>query len=314
MRVIITGGTGLIGRALAADFIQDGHEVVALSRDPARATRLPAGVRVAGWDGRTAAGWGNFADGADAIINLAGERVAGPNPFAHRWTAERKRRICESRRNAGLAVTAAVEVAAHKPGVVVQVSGSDYYAPTGFVATESTPPGDGFLSHICADCWEPPTAPVEALGVRRVIVRMGPVLDAKDGALPPMLLQSRLFVGGPLGSGKQWFPWVHLADVVAAFRFLIDTPEARGPFNLNAPNPVRNAQLMQTIGRVLGRPSSMRVPAFAMRLLFGEMADTLLQGPRPMPARLQEIGFAFRFPELEPALRDLLGKPSGNSS
>ncbi|GAB4441757.1 MAG: TIGR01777 family oxidoreductase [Anaerolineae bacterium] len=308
MRVIITGGTGMIGQALAADLARDGHDVVVLTRDPARVRGMSARVRAVGWDGRTAQGWAAEVEGAGAIVNLAGQRVAGMNPFAYRWTDARRRAICESRRDPGLAVTAAVEAASEKPGVVVQVSGVDYYAPTGEIAREDSPPGDGFMSHICAVCWEPPTAPVEALGVRRVVARMGPVLHPGDGALPPLLLQSRLFVGGRLGSGRQWFSWVHIADVVAALRFLIDTPEARGVFNLCAPNPVRNAALSETIGRVLGRPSFMVVPAFAMRLLYGAMADTLLKGVRALPGRLQELGYRFKFPELEPALRDLLGR------
>lgn len=308
MRVIITGGSGMIGRALAGSLLRDGHDVIVLSRNPAARSGVLAGAQIQHWDARTADGWGHLAEGADAIVNLAGERVAGPNPFAYRWTEARKRRICESRRRAGEAVTQAVERAAHKPGVVVQISGTNYYPPTGKIATENTPPGDDFLARVCKDCWELPTAPVERMGVRRVIVRTGPVLDAHEGALPPMLLQTRLFVGGRIGSGRQWFPWVHRADVAAGIRFLIDTPEARGAFNLCAPNPLTNAQFAQTLARVLGRPAFVRVPAWAMRLLFGEMAVTLLQGPRAMPARLQEIGFAFRFPEAEAALRDLLGR------
>ena len=306
MRVVITGGTGLIGRALAADFAAGGHEVIVLSRDPSRVSGLPSGVRAEAWDARTAGGWGRLVEGAGAVVNLAGARVAGPNPFVYRWTEGRKRLICESRQNAGAAVTQAVEAAAQKPEVVVQVSGTNYYPPTGVIATEETPPGEDFLARVCVDCWERPTARVEDMGVRRVVVRVGPVLDAREGALPPLVLQHRLFAGGRLGSGRQWFPWVHRADVAAAMRFLIDTPEARGAFNVCAPNPVTNARFSQALGKVLGRPSLLRVPAFAMRLLLGEMADTLLLGPRVMPARLQEMGFAFRFPEVEAALRDLL--------
>lgn len=301
MRTIITGGTGLIGRALAANLIADGHEVIVLSRNPSGATGLPKGVRVEGWDALTAEGWGRLADGADAIVNLAGAGLADS-----RWTTERKRVIRDSRVNAGRAVVQAVEAAEKKPGVVVQSSGIGYYGPRGDEKiTEADTVGDDFLSRVCID-WEGSTAPLDNLGVRRPVIRTGPVLSTDGGSLPRMLLPFKLFVGGPIGGGRQWFSWIHIADEVRAVRFLMEHPEATGPFNLNAPTPVTNAEFGKTIGKVMNRPAILPTPSFALRLLFGEMSSVLLDGQRALPQRLLDLGFTFRFSEAEAALRDLL--------
>lgn len=303
-RVIITGGTGLIGRALAAELIAADYEVVVLSRNPQRAHGLPTGIRVEVWDGRTAQGWGPLADGAYAIVNLAGENLAGG-----RWTAERKQRIRRSRLDAGQAVVEAVRAAARKPAVVVQASGIGYYGPRGDEeVTEDFPPGSDFLGRLAVE-WEASTAPVEALGVRRVVIRTGVVLSREGGALPRLALPFRFFLGGPLGSGRQWTPWISIADQVGAIRFLVEHEEARGPYNLAAPHPVTNRELARALGRALRRPAYLPVPAFALRLLLGEMSAVLLTGQRAVPKRLLEAGFTFRFPRLEDALSDLLGWP-----
>ena len=259
------------------------------------------------WYGRSAKGWGHLADGAGAIINLAGERVAGASP-ALRWSEERKRRICQSRQQAGAAVVEAVAAAQVKPGVVVQMSGIDYYATGNTVTTEESPSGSGFLSHVVRDCWEESTAKLDELGVRRVVVRTAPVLGAASPIVGPIVLQHKLFVGGTLGNGKQWFPWVHLTDVVNVIRFLIDTPAAQGPFNLVAPEMVTNADLSKAVGRVLGRPSWLPAPAFAFKLAFGEMSVTLLEGVRAQPKRLSDLGYQFQFPTLEAALRESIAR------
>jgi hypothetical protein len=306
-RFIITGGTGTIGQALAFDLIADGHQVVVLSRNPEKGeASLPPGTRIVGWDAKTPKGWAEWIEGAAAIINLAGAKLADPNPFKFRWTEERKKMICESRLHAGQAVSQAVEAVKEKPKVVVQASGINYYPTGDDISTEESPPGEGFLPHICTDCWEISTKLVEDLGVRRVVIRTGPVLHPKSGPLPPMVLQSKFFIGGPLGNGRQWFSWIHLADVVAGIRFLIDDPKAKGSYNLCAPNPLTNGAFSKVLGRVLRRPSFLPVPAFVLKLLFGEMSSTLLQGVRAVPARLQSMGYSFRFPEAENALRDLL--------
>jgi len=306
MRVIITGGSGMIGRALARNLADDGHEVIVLSRAPERATRLPDRVRAERWDGRSADGWAAQADGADAIVNLAGENIAGSSLleiFFGRWTPERKRRILASRVDAGRAVVQAVERAARKPKVVIQSSGVGYYglgreAPQ----SENAPPGDSFQARVCVD-WEAATVPVESMGVRRVVFRSGVVLTPEAGILPLLLLPFRLFAGGRLASGKQWFPWVHLDDEVAAIRFAIENDQAHGIFNLTAPHQLRNVEAAAIIGRVLRRPAWLPIPAFALRLLLGEKHILVLDGQQAPPERLVGLGFRFRRPRLEDALR-----------
>lgn len=301
MRVIITGGSGLIGRALSADLARNGNEVIILSRRPERIIGLPAGVRAERWDGCTAEGWPSLADGADAIVNLAGENIS-----SGRWTGERKRAILQSRLNAGRAVVQAVEAAANKPGAVIQSSGIGYYGPHGDEeVTEETPPGHDFLAGLATD-WESSTASLEALGVRRAVIRTGVVLSTEGGALPRMLSPVRFLVGGRLGSGQQWFPWIHMADEVGAIRFLIENKAARGPFNLTAPVPLTNAGFSRMLEKQLRRPSLMLTPAFLLSLLFGEMATVLLDGQRAIPKRLLQMGFTFKFHEIGLALRDLL--------
>jgi uncharacterized protein (TIGR01777 family) len=302
MRIIITGGTGLIGQALTNNLTTDGHEVIVLSRTPEKVTNLPDGAKSERWDGRTATGWGHLADGAKAIVNLAGESIAGG-----RWTAERKRGIRASRINAGQAVVEAVKVAENKPEVVIQSSAVGYYGPRGNEQiAEEAASGSDFLAQVCVD-WETSTAPVGDLGIRQVIVRSGLVLSSDGGALPRMMLPFKFFVGGSVGGGQQWLSWIHPADEVAAIRYLIDNENATGPFNLSAPNPLTNAEFGQVLGRVMERPAIMPTPGFAVRLVFGEMSTVVLTGQRAVPQRLQELGFTFQFPEAEAALRDVLG-------
>ncbi len=309
MRYIITGGSGIIGSQLSKELHADGHEVIVLSRDPSR-YQWPAGIQGVQWDGKTAQGWGHWADGAFAIINLAGETISGtgPIPLPGTWAKERKQRIKQSRRDAGQAVVAAVEAAAVKPEVVFQISGIDYYPSGDELVTEESERGQQFLAEVVADYWEPPTEPVEQMGVRRVIARTAPLLHPQTGPLPASLLQFKLFAGGRLGSGRQWFSWIHAEDAVRAIRFLTDTEAATGVYNVSSPNPVTNTEFTRLLGRVMGRPSILPVPEFALKLLLGEISVMVLEG-RPVSAeKLQGLGFTFRFPELEGALRDILGK------
>ncbi len=308
MRILITGGAGFLGSALATNLAADGHEVIILTRNPDQAgPKLPTGTRPARWDGRTAEGWGQLADGAGAIINLAGESIAGANPVLGRWTAARKQAIHDSRINAGHAVVAAIRAAQQKPGVLVQASAVGYYGPrTDELVTEETPAGSDFLAGVCKD-WEAATAEVETLGVRRVIVRTGIPLGNKGGAFPPLRLIANLGSGGPMGSGQQWWPWLHLDDHIAAVRLLLES-DARGPYNVCSPNPARQADFFKVLGKVMHRPSFVPTPGFALRLIAGELADALLlTGQRQVPSRLQKSGFKFKYPELEGALRDLAG-------
>jgi hypothetical protein len=190
--------------------------------------------------------------------------------------------------------------------VVIQASAVGYYGPGGDEEIDETAsPGNDFLAKLCLD-WEAATAPIAGMGVRLATMRTGVVLSMKGGALPKHSLPFKMFVGGPVGSGKQWYPWIHIDDAVAGIRFLIETELAAGPINLTAPNPVTNAQFGRTIGKVMGRPAFMPAPAFAMKLLFGEMSTVLLDGQRVIPKALQDLGFTFKFPDVESALRDLL--------
>ena len=299
-RIIITGGTGLIGQALSGLLAASGYDVVVLSRDPASASDIPPGVRVAGWDARTSQGWIGLANGALAIVNLAGASLR------RWWTAGNKRLIRESRLRVGRAVVDAVERASTKPQVVIQASGTGAYGPRGDeIITEEADFGDGFLGRT-AKAWEASTAAVEEHGVRRAVIRSGVVLSTEGGAFPLLALPHRLFVGGPLGSGDQWLPWIHMEDEVRAIRFLIENEDAQGPFNLSAPNPVTNARFSRALGRVMGRPSYLRVPGFLVRLVLGEMSTVVLDGQCAVPQRLLDQGFTFRFSELKPALQDLL--------
>jgi uncharacterized protein (TIGR01777 family) len=312
MRVIITGGAGLIGRALTKELTQSGYEVLVLSRYPGKARYLPSNTQVVYWDGRSADGWGKMAEGAEAIVNLAGESIAGDSMLAlilNRWTAQRKRSILESRLNAGKAVVQAVQLAKQKPKVVIQASAVGYYGNRGEEElTEESVPAHDFLAQICSE-WEASTKQVEQLGVRRVIIRTGGVaLSTEGGAFPFMLLPFRLFAGGPLGNGKQWFSWIHIADEVRAIRFLIENPAAEGVFNLCAPNSTRNGEFSRILGKVLHRPSFLPVPGFALQLAFGEKAGLLTDSQKQVPKRLLELGFTFLFPDAESALQDLLVK------
>ncbi len=308
MRIVITGGTGFIGRALAKELAGAGYEVILLSRNPARATGLPAGVRAERWDGRTAAGWGGLVEGALAIVNLAGENLSGGTFPPARWTPERKALIRSSRLDAGAAVLEAVTAARAKPRVVIQASGIGHYGSREEeLLTEEDRPGDDFLARLTVE-WEASTALVTAQGVRHVSIRTGVVLSPDEGALKQLLLPFKLFVGGPMGSGRQGFSWIHPADEVGAIRFLIENERAHGPFNLCAPQPLTNAEFARVLGKVLGRPSWLRVPGFVLRLALGEVASMVLEGQKALPKKLLDLGFRFRFPDAESALRDLLGK------
>lgn len=307
-RVIITGGTGLIGRALADDLARAGRDVRVLSRDPVRGGAWPRpGVLVHGWDGRTAEGWAELADGAAAVVNLAGASIAGG-----RWTAERKARIRGSRVDAARAVVAAVESCRKPPRVVIQASAVGLYGPRGSEPIgEQEPPGDDFLARLVVE-HEGIVARVRENGVRLAAARTGVVLASHGGALPLMALPFRLFVGGPVGSGRQYVSWIHLADEVAALRWLIEDERAEGAFNLTAPSPVTNAEFGRALGRVLRRPSWLPAPGWALRAVMGEMSTVVLSGARVLPRRLTAMGFGFRFPDVDAALRDvLLPTPGG---
>ena len=307
MRFIITGGTGLIGRALTSSLAADGHEVIILGRNPARATGLPAGVRVEGWDGCTATGWGNLVEGTDGIINLASENIAGDSWLSIRWSKERKKRILDSRINAGNAVSEAIRFARKKPKVLIQPSAVGYYGTQNadIELTEDSPHGSDYLSQVC-QLWESANQEVEALGVRRVVLRTGVVLSTQGGSLPRQMLPFKMFVGGPIGNGRQWLSWIHIADVIGSIRFLLEKEYACGAVNLTSPQPLTNAEFGHVLGRVMKRPAFLPIPGFFFKIIFGEVATILLEGQRVIPKHLLEMGYQFKFPDAELALKDLL--------
>jgi len=306
MKTIITGGSGSIGRKLTQTLTQHGHEVVILSRNPGSVSGLPKNARAVKWDARTSEGWLSEADGADAIVNLAGSNIAGTGFFPKRWNDETRKILIQSRVDAGKAVVEAIKMAKNKPKVVVQQSAIGYYGPRGDeIVTEENEPADDFLAHVQVATANS-TKEVEDHGVRRVILRHGIYLDPTDGALYRLVLPFKMFVGGPMGSGKQWYSWIHPADTAGAIIFLIENETASGAYNLTAPNPERNKDFARKLGKALNRPSFMPLPGFVLKILFGEVSTVVLDGQRVVPKRLQEAGYEFKFPTLESALKDLL--------
>ncbi|UCF06412.1 MAG: TIGR01777 family oxidoreductase [bacterium] len=303
-RVIVTGGTGFIGRALCRRLVEKDYEVVVLSRNASHVKEiLGETVRGVRWDGRSADGWSEYAEGAYGIVNLAGANIA-----AGRWTAGLKTRILESRLDAGRAVTGAVARASKKPRVLVQASATGYYGNRGEeVLTESSTGGTGFLADV-AHHWERSTENVVAHGVRRVVVRTAVVVGRDGGLLGRILPPFQAFLGGPMGSGRQWFPWIHLADEVEAICFLLEHEDLHGPFNLAAPQQLRSRGFYGALGHAIGRPSWLRMPGSVLRLVLGEMADELiLVSQKVIPERLLKNGFSFRFTEIGDAFGEIFG-------
>lgn len=300
MKIVLTGGTGFIGRKLVQALVADGHTVVVFTRNPS-GTTVGANVTVERWDGVTMERWSNSVDGADAIINLAGEPIA-----AKRWTASQKKRIVESRVLGTRALVEAMRRAKQRPQVLVNASAVGYYGsvPDGDVS-ENHPRGTGFLPETCEQ-WENEARSAESLGVRVVMMRTGIVLGENGGALEKMSLPFKLFVGAPLGSGRQWFPWIHRDDVIGIVQFALKNSSLAGPVNVAAPDPVTMTQFCKHLARTLKRPClPVGVPSFVLNLALGEMAQMLITGQRAIPAKLTEAGYIFRFPKLDDALRDI---------
>lgn len=300
MNVLIAGGTGLIGRALTAALLKDGHAVFVLTRNP-QARGLPQGATAIGWDGRTVGDWLSVVEQADAIVTLAGKTLA-----SWPWTNARKQQFFDSRIGPALVLAEACGMAGHQPKVFIQASAIGYYGPRGELpVTESDGPGRDIAARICIQA-EAASKPVELLGIRHVALRSAVVLAKENIILTLMALPVRLFVGGPLGSGTQGLSWIHIADEVAAIRFLLENEQASGAFNLSAPEPLPNDEFTRLLAKTLRRPYWFPVPAFLLKLALGEMSTLILDGQFVLPERLQKLGFQFRFPQAEEALRDLL--------
>ena len=295
-RVLVSGARGLIGSALLPGLRAQGHEVVVLTR---RAT----GPGEVGWDPSRGRLEARSLEGFDAVVHLAGE------PLAARWTPARKALIRESRVAGTRLLAGRLAGVARPPRVLVSVSAIGFYGDRGEEPLdEASPPGTGFLPGVCR-AWEEAAAPAAGRGIRVVHPRLGLVLTPWGGALARMLPAFRLGLGGPLGDGRAWWSWVTLDDVLAVFQRALADESLAGPVNVVAPGAVRSGDFARALGRALGRPALLPVPALALRLLFGEMADgALLASARVTPARLQAAGYGFRFPGLEDALRHLLGR------
>lgn len=297
MRILVAGGHGFLGRALCARLAADGHTVQVLTRSP----RQPGDLSWDGGDGPIAGtAWAREIDGSDALVNLAGESIAGG-----RWTARRKRLIGDSRVLATKALAAAIDAARRPPAVMLSASAIGIYGPHGDEAvTEDTPPGRDFLADV-ATAWEAAALPAAA-HTRVVLCRTGLVLDRHGGALPLVARPFWFGLGGRLGSGRQYWSWIHLHDWVEMAVWVLGRSAVSGALNATAPVPVTNAEFARTLARVLRRPAIAPVPACALRLLLGEMAGPLiLSGARVLPAKAEALGFTFRWPDLESALREI---------
>jgi uncharacterized protein len=301
MRVTVTGATGLIGARLVEELVRRGDEVTVLSRDPERAgERLGAEVVAVKWAPLRGPAPAEALAGADGVVHLAGE------PVAQHWSAAAKEQIRESRAEGTGNLVAGLREAQPRPRVLVSASAVGYYGPRGDEELdESTPPGEDFLAEVCV-AWEQAAREAEALDVRVALVRTGVVLDAHGGALAKMLPPFRLGVGGPVAGGRQWMPWIHMDDLVGIYLAALDAEGWSGPVNAAAPHPATNADFSKALGRALHRPAVMPVPALALRALYGEMAQIVTTGQRAVPRRARALGYAFRHPELDEALRSAL--------
>jgi len=293
-KIIVAGGTGLLGTALVGALQDDRHRVVVLTRRPTRDNEVR-------WSPQYAEGlWTSALDNAHAVINLAGASIAGG-----RWTTARKAAIRDSRIQATGALVKAIAASGQPPPIFISSSAVGYYGSRGDEpVTETTAPGSDFLAHVCRD-WEAAASQLSP-AARVVLLRSGVVLARHGGALPQMALPFKLFAGGPAGSGRQFMSWIHLHDWVATVKWALASQHIAGPLNVTAPEPVTNEDFSRSLGRVLGRPAWLKAPSFALRLMLGEMADALiLGGQRVLPAVAQQHGFAFQYPTLESALRQI---------
>lgn len=309
MKVLIAGGTGFLGNPLAWTWAEEGHDVRVLTRGlPPGQTQHESGT---GKPGITRVGWmpdgtaGQLSsefDGASAVVNLAGESIAGK-----RWSAARKQALRDSRILPTRSLVAAFNTSASPPHTFISASGVGYYGPrSAEPVTEAAGPGSDFLATLCLD-WEAEARQAARAGVRVITLRNGLALEKGGGLLQPMVRAFRLFAGGPQGNGHQYVPWIHRHDWVEMVRWLVETPTINGPVNATAPNPVTNRQFAHALGRALHRPAIVPTPSFALKLLFGELSEAMLTGQRALPERAKTAGYHFRYPEIDIAFRGIFG-------
>jgi uncharacterized protein len=303
MKIVIAGGSGFLGRALTNALAADGHQTVVLTRGAQAGQH--ARVRSVQWTPNGSVGpWASEVSGADAVINLAGESIA-----SRRWSDVQKRRIFDSRALATRSLAAAIDAAGDPPPVFVSGSAVGYYGPRGDEPlTEDAPAGSDFLAQVCSR-WETEAERARSPRTRVVCVRTGLVLDRREGALPRMLPPFYVGIGGPIGSGRQYWPWIHIEDWVDLVRWTVSDQRIAGAINASAPAPLPNSSFARALGRALRRPAVMPTPAFVLRIVLGEMADALLlSGQRALPAKAQQHGFAFRYSDIDGALQQIFGR------
>ncbi|HXF93145.1 MAG TPA: TIGR01777 family oxidoreductase [Nitrospiraceae bacterium] len=308
MKIVISGGTGFIGRALCRALAAEDHDVVVLSRRAGEAKLgLDSSTKVVEWDGLTTGPWERELDSADAVINLAGAPIAEA-----RWSPERKRVIYDSRIAATRLLAQALDRVSARHRVFLSASGVGYYGPSDDrPLQEGAPPGTGFLAELCV-AWEREAMVAQRAGARVVCLRLGMVLEKDGGALPRMLLPFRAFIGGPIGPGTQWVSWIHRQDLIGMMEWVLTTPRVSGPVNAVAPGAVTMREFCATLGRVLRRPSWLPVPGMVLRLALGELATVLTTGQCVLPGVAQQAGYRFRYPSLESALQTIFG-PAASS-
>jgi uncharacterized protein (TIGR01777 family) len=302
MKILITGGTGFVGTQLSSRLIQDGNEITILTRSLKSAKGASPGISYLEGDPTKKGPWQEAIKNHDGIINLAGASIFS------KWTDEHKKAIRESRVNTTRNIVEGIPSHPSKKMTFLSTSAVGYYGFSGDEElVEDSPPGNDFLARIAAE-WEGEALKAKEKGVRVVMTRFGIVLGEKGGALGQMIPLFKKYIGGPIGSGKQWFSWVHIKDLAEAFVFLTRHPEISGPVNVCSPNPVRNKDLAKALGKTLHKPSFMPAPGFMVKLVLGEFGSVILEGQRVIPRRLLENGFVFQYPDIEKALQSIIGQ------